>query len=219
MKRSQYLILASSIILFIACDYTKDKTVYGKATKELIDLVESDPELKMMLNSSIEKARQINPDRNTNPAQNLEEYYEFVSFVETAMPWDLLRKSEYHEIKDNTFQSLACFYFLIDQPLPELEGRGLFKNSLQYSEPIGNWLVTFSKAWGSYLDSEDSWNEEHLQLASKDSAYGLDQNWYEDPSNWKTYNQFFTRRLRSADVRPVDSPNDNSIVQEQYAFK
>lgn len=197
----------------ISCTSKKAEEIkYGEATTELIEMVNTNPELTSMLVSSIEKAKQINPDRNTNPAQNLEEYYEFVSWAETSMPWALLQKDEYPEIFDNIFQSLCYFYFLIDQPLPQLEGKGLVNNSLQYADPFASWLITFSKSWGSYLDTEDSWNDTYYQMALNDPAFGLQNEWYEDPSNWNTFNQFFARYLRTPDMRPIDSPEDNSVV-------
>ncbi len=202
------------LILFFGtgCSNTEEAYQYGPATQELISLLDSNSEVKSMLISSLEKARQINPDPNTNPAQTLDEYLQFVSYCEKAMPWALMKKEEYPEIFDHIFQSLACFYFLIDQPLPELENRGLVNNSLQYAEPFASWLVTFSKSWGAYLDSEESWNEEYYQAAMNDPNFGLQHGWYEDPSNWKTFNDFFARHLRSPDMRPVASPSDSSVV-------
>ncbi|MEM6379360.1 MAG: phosphatidylserine decarboxylase [Bacteroidota bacterium] len=195
-----------------ACNSPKEEVEYGKATKELISLLDHNPELKSMLESSIEKAKAINPDRNTNPAQSLEEYYEFVSWAETTMPWAVIKKEEYPEIFDHIFQSFGAFYFLIDQPLPELEGKGLVHNSLQYYEPFAKWLITFNQSWGAFLDTEDSWNEAYYQMALNDSAFGLQNDWYENPSNWKTFNQFFARYLKSPDMRPISSPDDESVV-------
>jgi len=206
--------LVFALVFLTSCNnYDSGKRAeYGEATKDLTQLVEDDPNLKSMLIASIEKAKEINPDRNTNPAQNLEEYYEFVSWAETSMPWALLKKSAYPEIFDNTFQSLCYFYFLIDQPLTELEGKGLVNNSLQYAEPFASWLITFSKAWGKFLDTEASWNETYYEMALNDSAFGLQNGWYEDPSNWKTFNQFFARHLRSSEMRPIAAPDDNTVV-------
>jgi phosphatidylserine decarboxylase precursor len=212
MKRFQYILFAFWIIFLVTCDNAGRKTEFNKATQELITLVESDPELKSMLTTSIEKARQINPDRNTNPAQNLEEYYEFVSLAETSMPWELLKKEEYPEIFNNLFQSICYFYFLVDQPLSELEGKDLPNNSLQYADPFASWLITFSKSWGSFLDTESSWNEEYYQMALNDPSFGLQNGWYEDPGNWTTFNEFFTRYLKSPAMRPIADPDDDSIV-------
>lgn len=206
------LLLLITTFGILSCNSPKEEAEYGTATKELIALLDKDPKLKSMLESSIEKARVINPDRNTNPAQNLEEYYEFLTWTETTMPWAVIKKEEYPEIFDNIFQSFGAFYFLIDQPLPELEGKGLVNNSLQYYEPFATWLIDFNRSWGAYLDTEDSWNNEYYQMALKDTAFGLQNGWYEDPSNWKTFNEFFARYLKSSDMRPIASPDDESVV-------
>jgi len=125
IKSSSYLPLLFIAVFLTSCDnYHSIKTSeYGEATIELVKIMEQNPNLKSMLRASIEKAKTINPDRDTNPVQNLEEYYEFISWAETAMPWALLKKSAYPEIYANTQQSLRYFYFLIEQPLAELEGK------------------------------------------------------------------------------------------------
>jgi phosphatidylserine decarboxylase precursor len=213
MKPYRNLLLTLFIVVgLIACDSGQKDIKYGKATQELITLLENDPDLKSLLIASISKAKDINPDRNTNPAQTLEEYYEFITWTETTMPWAIVKKDDYPEIFDNIFQGLCAFYFLIDQPLPELEGLGLVNNSLQYYEPFASWVVTFSKSWGSFLDTENSWNEEYYQMALNDHNFGLQNGWYEDPSNWKTFNQFFARYLKSPDMRPISSPNLDAVV-------
>jgi phosphatidylserine decarboxylase len=213
MKRFRLLLFAFYLLVtFASCREKQVQKDYGEATLKLMDLVEKDPQLKSMLVASIEKAGQLNPDRNTNPVGNLEEYYDFVSWAETAMPWTLLRKDSYPEIFDNIFQSFGAFYFLIDQPLEELQGKGLVNNSLQYAEPFASWLVDFNKSWGRFLDTEASWNESHYKLALNDPNFGLQHGWYEDPSNWSTFNEFFARHLKSPEMRPIAAPESDSVV-------
>ena len=209
-----YLMILSAGVGLISCTSgdSAQKVEYGKATEELIQIVDNNPEIKSLLIASLKKAKSINPDKNTNPAQSLEEYYEFVSWAETSMPWNLLQSNDYPTMYDNIIQSLCYFYFLNDQPLPELEDRGYFNNSLQYVEPYSSWLTTFNKTWGTYLDTEASWKDEYYQMALKDKKFGLDQGWYEDPSEWKTFNEFFARYLKSPDQRPIASPEDHSVV-------
>ena len=212
MRVIQTLVVFLSFSLLLSSCNEPEKVEYGAATKELITLLDNDPSLKAMLESSIAKAKAINPDRNTNPAQTLEEYYEFVTWAETTMPWAILKKEEYPEIFDNIFEGFLAFYSLIDQPLPELQGKGLVNNSLQYYEPFAEWLTTFNKSWGSYLDTEASWNETYYQMALNDPNFGLQQGWYEDPSNWKTFNEFFARYLKSPQMRPIASADVDSVV-------
>jgi phosphatidylserine decarboxylase precursor len=217
MKKTYRLIILCLLVLTavqISCerDDSIEKPIYGQKTLELISIVENNPNIKSMLIKSIVQAKLINPDKNTNPAQTLAEYYDFVTWAETCMPWSILPKTPYTSLYDKIDQSLDYFYFINDQPLTELEGQGLYNNSLQYVSPYSEWLVSFNKAWGLYLDTPASWKDEYYQLAKTDNKFGLSAGWYEDPSNWKTFNQFFARYLKSPDQRPISSPDDSTIV-------
>ena len=55
-------LLVIALLTACTCRNSEKKVKYGDATKELIKMVENDQEIKSMLVSSIEKARQINPD-------------------------------------------------------------------------------------------------------------------------------------------------------------
>lgn len=214
MKKYSSLILALSILLLFSCveNTKKDKSNYGAKTLELVNLVDNNLEIKSLLLASIEQANKVNPDKQTNPAQTLDEYYEFVSWTENAMPWQFLEVDYANSLYDRIDQSLGYFFFINDQPLEALEGKGYFNNSLQYHEPYKSWLTSFNKTYGEFMDSEASWNEDYYQIALSDGIFGLQNDWYEEPSNWKTFNQFFARKLKSPDKRPIVDPADNSIV-------
>ncbi len=214
MKKHYSLIFSLLIILLFSCkhDSKHDYSKYSSKTLELINIVNSNPEIKSMLLASIEKAKQINPDKKTNPAQNLEEYYEFVSWSENAMPWQFLEVDYAKTLYDKIDQSLCYFFFINDQPLDELEGKGYFNNSLQYHEPYKSWLTSFNKTYGEYMNTEKSWNSDYYKIALSDSIFGLQNDWYESPSNWKTFNQFFARHLKSSKQRPIAGLDNHGIV-------
>jgi len=67
-------------------------------------------------------------------------------------------------------------------------------------------------SWRRYLDYDTSWDAEATKLVQGDYAFGLQNGWYEDPSNWKTFNQVLARYLSSPDARPIASPNDDAVV-------
>jgi phosphatidylserine decarboxylase len=185
---------------------------YNVTTQQLIDMVEHNSEMKALLAKSIAKAREINPDRRTNPAQTLPEFYDFVERATTSMPWDVLADQAESGLYEKIDQGLQYIYFISDIPLKELEGRGYYNNSVQYAEPYRSWLISYAKAWGSFLDSEASWNEEYSRRAYEDERFGLSEGWYEDPANWKTFNHFFARNLKDASVRPIAAPEDSAVV-------
>ncbi len=214
MKKHYTILFLFVIILQFSCKNEKkyDSAKYGSKTLELMDIVESNPEIKSMLLTSIEKAKKINPDKKSNPAQTLEEYYEFVSWSEKAMPWQFLEVDYANTLYDKIDQSLCYFFFINDQPLNELEGKGYFNNSLQYHEPYKSWLTSFNKSYGEYMDTEKSWNTDYYQIALSDGIFGLQNDWYESPSNWKTFNQFFARHLKSPKQRPITGLDNPDIV-------
>ncbi|MDO5119531.1 MAG: phosphatidylserine decarboxylase [Coriobacteriales bacterium] len=186
---------------------------HAPATETLISMVEHSPELKALLEKSIAKAAEVNPDRTTNPAQTLEEYYDFVDWADTALPWQIAPwADQYSTLYDRIDQSLNYFYFLVDQPLEELEDLGYYNNTLQYHEPFRSWLILFTETYGQFLNTTDSWSDEYYQTALANPDFQLDGDLYEDPSNWKTFNQFFARYLSDPSVRPIAEPDNPAVV-------
>ena len=181
-------------------------------TEQLITMVEHNAELRSMLVESIDKTTKINPDKVTNPVRTLEEYYNFIDWAAKALPWSILPNAPWSSLYDQIDQSLDYFYFVNDQPLSQLKNKGNYHNSLQYHEPYRSWLINFTKEWGLYLSKEGSWNDEYYKKALADERFGLNKGWYEDPSIWKTFNDFFARYLKSPDQRPIAARNDPSIV-------
>lgn len=196
---------------------TTDDTLnnpHEEITQELISIVNHNPELKAMLEKSIAQAREINPDKTSNPAQTLEEYYDYIDWAAKAMPWSILPEVDKLQsgLYDRIDQSLDYFYFINDQPLEELEGKGYYNNSIQYVEPYRSWLVTFTAQYGEYLNTEDSWCDAYYEEAKADESFHLNDGTYESPDNWKTFNQFFARYLSSPDQRPITAKEDTSVV-------
>ncbi|MHC1761322.1 MAG: phosphatidylserine decarboxylase [Negativicutes bacterium] len=186
---------------------------HASDTEALITMVEHNTDLKRMLVQSIKQARQINPDRETNPAQTLEEYYDFIDWATTAMPFNILPSAERHpKLYESIDQSLDYFYFVIDQPLDELKGKGHYYNSLQYVEPFRSWMIVFTKHWGEYLSTKASWNEGFYKKTLADERFGMNNGWYESPEKWSTFNDYFARRLSSPDARPIAEKANEAVV-------
>lgn len=189
-----------------------EQTKHAPITQELIDIVNNDAEIKVLLEKTIAKAKEINPDKATNPAQTLSEYYDFIDWASTCMPWNIISGASLPKLYEQMDQGLNYICFINDIELDELEGKGLYRNAISYYEPYRSWYINFAKAWGSFLDTEQSWNDDYYKIALADERFGISKGQYESPSNWKTFNQFFSRYLKSPSVRPIASPNDDSVV-------
>ncbi|VVB71956.1 Phosphatidylserine decarboxylase proenzyme [uncultured archaeon] len=201
--------MAASILAISTVSIGEDN--HKAITQDLIKLVETNPEIGKMLEKSIAEAKLNNSDPSTNPVQNLSQYYDYIDSASELIPQDVLENPT-DLTRDQILQSICYFYFLVDQPLPELLNKGLYRNTIQYYPPFSAWLYNFSVTWGAFLDTEDSWNNETFQQFYNDPSYGLQGDWYESPSNWNTFNRFFSRYLSSPKQRPIAEPNDTSIV-------
>lgn len=187
---------------------------HAPMTERLIGLLDQDPALRALLEHSIELASQANPDPVTNPAQTLDRFLAYLDRAATALPWQIAPwvEERYSTLYDQIDQSLIYFYFVLDQPLPELEGTHPYNNTLQYMEPIRSWLIDFTHEYGLFLGTPASWCSEYLARAQADPDYHLLDGTYEDPSRWHTFNEFFSRRLAHHRVRPIAQPADERIV-------
>ncbi len=187
----------------------KETSEHTDATQALIDICETNAEVKNLLSHAIAQAAEINPDRNYNPAQSLEEFYDFVDWNVRQLPWDVMihpAPNDYgRSLYGRTDQGIGYFWFIVDQPLDELRDRGYFYPTVEFVEPFATWLSTYSNSWGAWLSTEESWNDNYYNIVKNDPDWGLTEGWYGEGNQWKTFNEFFARRLASPDMRPVDA--------------
>ncbi len=219
MKRFEAIrklsILVALILVITSCVGTAalaGEPQYQPITQQLITMLDHNADLKQMVIQSIAQGKEQNPDPVTNPAQTLDDFYLYVDWASLAMPWNILNNLPYTKLYEQIDQSIDYIYFISDQPLEALEGKGYYNNSIQYIEPYRTWLIQFTKQWGEYLSTAVSWNDTYYQLALSDDRFGLSNGWYESPDNWHSFNDFFSRYLVSPDVRPVASPENAAVV-------
>ncbi|MEZ3117743.1 phosphatidylserine decarboxylase [Halobaculum sp. MBLA0147] len=183
---------------------------YGEVTLELLGLLERDPRAKRALEQSIDAAASANSDPDTNPVRSLDDYYRFVDRTVDLVPRDVLENPE-NLLRDEIQQTICYFYFLVGQEvdaLRGLEGYDLYRPAPMYYPPFSNWLRTYADAWGQFLDTEASWNRRIYREFYADERFGLQEDWYETPAAWDSFNDFFARHLRTPDVRPIASGDD-----------
>ncbi len=227
MRKPYYsflLALSMTILPLAGChsaetDHLSDISTDQKRTDEhqeitwdLIQMADHNKELKDLLEKAIRQAHALNPDPDTNPVSDLASYYSFIDRCALSMPWEISPSETYDSLYERIDQGMGCLYFICDQPLEELKDKEYFHNSLMYHEPFRSWFIRFLSVSGTYLSTPDSWNDSYYQTALANPDFHLKDGIYEDPSNWKSFNDFFARKLKDASVRPIDSPDDNTVV-------
>ena len=165
--------------------------------------LEADPALMALMEKSIALAHEINPDPETNPIDSVEALYDYIDWMTVCMPWNVLTDAEYPTLYQSIDQSIDYFWFLVDQPLEELEGLGYYYPTLQYHEPISSWLYQYSEEWGAFLSTEESWNDLYYQRVKTDPSMNMQYGWYAEENVWSTFNEWFARFLIDPSVRPI----------------
>lgn len=182
------------------------------ASDSFRNMLQQHPDIQELIKKSIAQAAVINPDRTTNPVQSLDELYGFLDYTVTCMPWNIMPEERYGSFATKCDQSILYVYWLLDQPLQELENKDLFYPSVEYQEPVYQWLTEYNNTWRDFLDSEESWKQEYLDMLLQDPSWNLDKGWYESPENWHSFNEFFSRKLSGNAARPIAAPEDDSVV-------
>jgi len=133
----------------------------------------------------------------------LETFQKWVPLESDAKVWKKPGTAHSQEVYDR----LSHFYFLTDQQT----GIGTLAENIHW---FSEFLVHFAENWGSYLDTNESFNDTILtnyikyspQYRIQDSLINGRPN-----SNWNCFNDFFARELNPG-LRPVDSPEDNRVI-------
>ena len=177
---------------------------HTEAVQELIKICNEHTEVKALLQHAIAQAASINPDRDYNPAQTLDEFYNFIDRNVRCLPWDVMihpAPTDYgRSLYGRTDQGIGYFWFVVDQPLDELRDRGFFYPTIEFVEPFSSWLSTYSNCWGDWLNTEESWNDTYYEMVANDPDWGLDKGWYGEGNRWHTFNELRFRTLPSWSV-------------------
>ena len=139
------------------------------------------PDLRTLLEQRLQQAAIENPHLETNPVRTVKDWCAYVERFAHSMPWQTMDIGEDASFFRRIDQNIGYFYFLL--------------GDLQYEPRIAQWLKAYNTAWGKWLSSPDSWNDEYYHLALADPLFELHTDRYESPDNWHSWNDFFARRL------------------------
>ena len=141
------------------------------------------PDLRALLEKELRRAAIENPHLETNPVRTIEDWCAYVERFARRMPWQTMDIGADASFFRRIDQNIGYFYFLL--------------GDLQYEPRVAQWLKAYNTAWGEWLSSPESWNDEYYQLALSDPLFELASGRYESPDNWHSWNDFFARRLNN----------------------
>jgi phosphatidylserine decarboxylase len=191
---------------------------------ELDKYLQCDEELREALEESLRLAKQeateiLNhqlfealewPTENGAYLQFLRTFARFIPQPSMAPAWTSQRDLSGHQ---EIYDRLCHFYYLVSH--------GINHESPQQNAWFQRWLSRYADAWGSFLDTSQSFNSHVLtNFRQLDPRFEVDNSMISDdgvhfrpnnPSGWLTFNQFFGRGLNPG-LRPITDKSNNATA-------
>jgi len=209
---------------FTIVEETKSTIIVSESEKVINNLIEKtkqDSEFTNLLLAALQIAKE---KASKNLVQDLfdalewpltiDEYTKYLLSLSKWMPeegneeiWKIPCTTSHKEIENR----LSHFHWLINQKL-----NGDSSTIIQDIPWFSDWLIEYAKAWGSFLNTTESFNKETLNSFFNNSPlYRVQDSMIDgrpnNPSGWLTFNQFFARQLNPG-LRPITEPFDNKVV-------
>ncbi|KAK3309810.1 phosphatidylserine decarboxylase-domain-containing protein [Chaetomium strumarium] len=161
------------------------------------------------VDTAVDMALKAFPDPGKNPllAEGIEDGTTFLNWVANFLNWVP------SEVKDSThvYDMLCIFYFVLDQaPLSSYQTEITPASENQPLKPLSAWMVLFAQQMGQFMHTTTSFNRDKFASFQKATLYNTGESESPDGSAYRTFNQFFARRL--AVPRPIDGPGDNKVA-------
>ena len=130
---------------------------------------------------------------------------DYLRWLDELVHWAPREQGDSQRVHDK----LVEFHFFVDQPsLQALQSPIVPARDGVELAPLSQWIVDFARAWGAWLDTDDS--ARHVDSFRTDPLFRWDD-YMPPPSGYRTFNQFFARHVKPG-RRPVDEPHDDGVV-------
>ena len=156
------------------------------------------------LDQAIKNALGANIPQITN--WNITTSKQFLLFASRVMNWQPTEICNGKMI----YWTLCLFYFILDQAPLGGQQTQISPSSYGKISPLSNWVVSFAKKVGEYMDSPNSISAASVETFKKSPLYNYDEA-LEPVDGFPTFNQLFSRRLQQG-MRPISCPDDDSVV-------
>ena len=179
---------------------------YSPVVQELIDMI-----AKNGWQDKFQKALDNCHALNTIEYENIKTLDDFYDWLEGELHWVPVENPEGTIV----YEHVTMLYFLFDQsPVKELQTpiipSKLKGNEMPPLTPLSEWMRRFVISFGAWMDTPESLTPEAVESYYKSPRYNMGD--YEMPmGGWKTFNQFFARRVKPG-YRPVAAINDDHVI-------
>ncbi|MCM1004695.1 MAG: phosphatidylserine decarboxylase [Prevotella sp.] len=179
---------------------------YSPVVQELIDMI-----ARNGWQDKFRKALDNVHAQNVIEYENIKTLDDYFDWCESNLHWVPKEDPE----GDVVYQHVTMFYFLLDQsPVKELQTpitpSTLKGNVMPELTELSKWMRKFVISLGMWMDTPESLDPAAVKSYYDSPRYNMDD--YEMPmGGWKTFNQFFARRVKPG-YRPIAAINDDHVI-------
>ncbi|KAJ4007711.1 hypothetical protein NW752_010380 [Fusarium irregulare] len=133
--------------------------------------------------------------------------FSFLDFANDLLKWT---PEETYEAKD-IYDIITMFYFILDQkPLAKLQTQIHPSQAGMPLTWLSSWIVIYAQLIGLFMDTPASITEESLESFKNSPSYAYHEAEV-PPGGFRTFNEFFARKLKPG-VRPIADPEDDHVI-------
>lgn len=178
---------------------------YSNTVAELQQKIENTPEWKEAFTTAISDVAAHGIEM-----QGIHDVSSFLQYLSNLLVWMPSEEQNGKFIYDK----YALFTFIFDQDvisaLPDSQNP---IDPSQYREPkryLTDWLQRYTRSLGSWLSSPESISEKTIETFKNTPSFNL-QDYIEPEGSWKSFNDFFTRKVKP-EARPIADINDPTTI-------
>jgi phosphatidylserine decarboxylase precursor len=174
-------LLACLLIGLHSASVPAETADHEPVVEELLSLLGRRPDLADAMNAAIDRASLQGIDDAASLATYLDDLITWIPTEREIVP-----------------KALSLYYIVNQAP----------EDKLNNDDEFNAWLKSLVAAWGSFLDTTPS--AAGIESFTSLPNYNVDD-YFEGPSGWLTFNQFFAREMRPG-KRPIAAPGDDRVV-------
>lgn len=174
-------LLACLFVSFFSITAQAEAPSHEPVVDELLTLLERRTDLHEAMDAAIETAA----------LQGVDDVRSLAAYLDDLVTWIPTERE--------IIPKALSLYYIVNQA-PE--------DKLNNDDEFNAWLKDFVTAWGGFLDTPAS--AAGIESFASLPNYSVDD-YFEGPSGWLTFNQFFAREMRPG-KRPIAAPRDDKVI-------
>jgi phosphatidylserine decarboxylase len=172
--------------------------------QELVAELDASPPMRQAFEDSFTLAYATGIDEfKSLDVHSLDDYIDYMDFWLTWVPSEISSGR-------NVYMHACLFYYIIDLPPIRDWQSPIVPSSKAPWTWLSDWLIRYVKEIGKFMETPESINNETLATFYQSPAYHM-EDFPVPEGGWKTFNEFFSRKI-DLNKRPVASPGDDTVI-------